>query len=267
MNAAGRQAGQETTAKPQLLIVSGDAMLRERLYDLLTAQGCSVKTAASGRLGLEMIMRYPPNLIIANSSADDVSGWGFPDRIRRFDLDVPIILLWHASGEPPDGRTASDIQAYFPSDVPNAVLLAAVRRWLKIAESSRMIEPINYPGTILAVDDEPGFLQALEAFLRPRLCDIVTAQSGEEGLNQLKRCHPTLVLLDLKMPGMDGLVALRKFKELQPDLPVIMMTGEDDAHLMQQALALGAFEYVVKPYDFKMLRTTIIQVKQLLEMP
>ena len=243
--------------------MSGDTVLRGRLYDLLTRHGYSAKTVANGKLGIEMIVRKPPHLIMVNSSANDVLGWGFPDRIRRFDSAVPIILLGHPDQEPPDPRTASDIQAYLSSDAPDSMLLDTVKRWLRYAQSATAIEPINYPGIILAIDDEPGFLQALEEFLRPRRCEVVTARSGEEGLEQLARYHPRLVLLDLKMPGMDGLLALRKIKELQPHLPVIMMTGEEDELLMGQAFALGAFEYVVKPYDFNALKSLLSRVKQL----
>ena len=128
-----------------------------------------------------------------------------------------------------------------------------------------MREPIDYPGTILAIDDEPELLQALEEFLRPRQCAVVTACSGEEGLQKLEQHHPTLVLLDLKMPGMDGLLALRKMKELRPQLPVIVMTAEEDAHLMRQAFALGAFEYLVKPYDFKALQSMLSRMKRFVE--
>ena len=260
-------APERTESVPWILVISGDMLLRERLYDLLVGSGHSAKTVTSGKLGIEMILRQPPQLIIADSSADNVAGWGFPDRIRRFDSTVPIILLGHPGQEPPDPRTASDIQAYFSTDVSDAVLLGAVKRWLQHAQSSTQAEPIDYPGTILAIDDEPGFLQTLEEFLRHRHCEVVTARSGEEGLEKLARHHARLVLLDLKMPGMDGLVALRKMKKLQPQLPVIMMTGEEDESLMGQALALGAVEYLVKPYNFNALKTILSRVKPLDEQP
>ena len=267
MSASVPSPANRAGAQRWILIVSGDTALRGRLYDLLTEQGYVAKTVANGKLGIETIMHKPAHLIIANSSADDVSGWGFPDRIRRFDTDVPIILIGHPGQAPPDPRTARDIQAYLASDVSDKILLEIVARWLKRVQSPDVREPIDYPGTILAIDDEPELLQALEQFLRPRRCEVVTARSGEEGLQKLEQCRPTLVLLDLKMPGMDGLLALRKMKELRPQLPVIVMTAEEDADLMRQAFALGAFEYLVKPYDFKALQSMLFQMKRLVERP
>jgi DNA-binding response OmpR family regulator len=253
---------ERTRATQWVLIVSGDPALRERLYDVLTQHGYAAKTVANGRLGLEMLKRGSPQLIMANSSANDCAGWGFPDQIRRFDADVPIILVAHPGEEPPDPRTARDIQAYLSTDVSDAALLDAVKRWLRHAHATASLAPIDYPGTILAIDDEPEILQALEEFLRPRRCEVVTACSGEEGLEQIKRSQPTLVLLDLRMPGMDGLLALRKIKELRPHLPVVIMTAEEDTHVMGQAFALGAFEYVVKPCDFKMLQSLLSRMKR-----
>ncbi len=265
MSTAEKDQTPRADSSPRILIVSGDPVLRERLYDLFTRRGYSTKTVVNGKIGIETMIHESPHLIIANSSADDCAGWGFPDRIRRFNPEVPIILLGHPDEDPPDPRTVNDIQAYFHSDVSDSTLLDAVKRWLFHAQSANPVEPISYPGTILVIDDEPEFLQALEEFLRPRRCEVVTARSGEEGLEKMKQAAPALVMLDLKMPGMDGLVALRKIKELQPNLPVVMMTAEEDERLMAQAFALGALEYVVKPYNLKTLRLILFHAKKATE--
>ena len=108
-------------------------------------------------------------------------------------------------------------------------------------------------------------MRTLEEFLEPRGCRVVTARSGEEGLSQLAQRKPTLVLLDIKMPGMDGLVTLKKIKDAEPRLPVMMAGAVEDQKLMQQAFALGAFEYVTKPYDFESLKSVLSYVKQFVE--
>lgn len=248
-------------AASRIFVVSGDPILRERLYDLLARHQYSVKTLVSGRLAAEALTHEQPHLIIANSSANDCPGASFPDWIRRFNESLPIIMLGHPGEEPPDSRTARDIQAYLRSDVSDAELLDAVDRWLTHSRANEPGGYIGYPGTILAIDDELEYLQAIEEFLSPRRCQVVTARSGEEGLQKLAQCSPTLVLLDVKMSGMDGLVALKKIKELRPNLPVIMMTAVEDKHLMAQAYALGAFEYIVKPYDLKSLKSILSYIK------
>ncbi len=253
-------SGRPVTLGSRILIVSKDPQLREHLYDLLTAHGYQVKTVASGKVGTETMVHEQPDLIIIDSSANDCQGWSFPDWVRRFNEQVPIIALGRPGEDAPDPRTASDIQAYL-REFSDTAVLDSVTRWIVQSRSNAPIDYISFPGTILAIDDERAYLQALEEFLQPRRCTVVTASSGEEGLTMLKQHEPTLVLLDLKMPGMDGLVALKKIKELQPKLPVVMMTAVEERHLVAQAFALGALEYVVKPYDLKSLKAILSYLK------
>ena len=265
MNALGKSPPRAEGPGRRILIISGDVTLREHLYDLLVRHGHVVTTVNSGKIGYDALTHIRPDLILANSASNDCPGWGFADCVRRFDRKLPIIVLGHPGEEPPDPRTASDIQAYLRSDVPDKVLIEAVNRWLSPIQSTDLIQSIDYPGTILAIDDEPGLLRTLEEFLEPRGCRVVTARSGEEGLSQLAQYKPTLVLLDIKMPGMDGLVTLKKIKDAEPRLPVIMASAVEDQKLMQQAFALGAFEYVTKPYDFESLKSVLSYVKQFVE--
>ncbi len=248
----------------QILVVSADTHLREFLYDLLTAHAYRVSTAASGKTGTEAMLHERPDLIFIDSSANNCEGWNFPDWVRRFNQKVPIISLGHPGEDAPDPRTARDIQAYLPEATETA-LLGTMARWIVQGRSDNPTDQIDFPGTILAIDDERGYLLALEDFLQPRNCDVVLASSGEEGLEMLKRHRPALVLLDVKMPGMDGLLTLKKIKERRPDVHVVMTTAADDRDLIAQAFALGATEYIVKPYDMKALRTTLIRLKQTLD--
>ncbi len=83
--------------------------------------------------------------------------------------------------------------------------------------------------------------------------EVTTAESGEEALKVLESARPELVLLDLRMPGMGGLEALRRIKALYPNQCVVMVTANDDRASAQEALALGAADYVKKPFDLDYL--------------
>ena len=82
---------------------------------------------------------------------------------------------------------------------------------------------------------------------------VTLAASGEEALMLLEKSPPHLVLLDLMMPGIGGMKALQNIKAQYPDLCVLMVTGESDLSIAQEALALGATDYLKKPFDIDYL--------------
>ena len=103
---------------------------------------------------------------------------------------------------------------------------------------------------ILIVDDEPDLLSILSEELVKRGYQADAAFSGEEAIEKLKENRPDLVLLDIRMPGMGGLEALKRIREIGPDIGVIVVTAVRDARLAKEALTLGAYDYVMKPVDF-----------------
>lgn len=110
---------------------------------------------------------------------------------------------------------------------------------------------------ILIIDDEPGICWALEKALREEEYEVTKATNGIKGLKILSSNKVTLVLLDYKMPGMSGLEALERIREMQPDLPVIFMTGHSSIPTATEALRKGAVAYVTKPFHLADLKDTI----------
>ena len=100
---------------------------------------------------------------------------------------------------------------------------------------------------ILLVDDEMDFVQTLAKVLSRRGYDVLTAPDGAQGLEQVLRGGVEVALLDLKMPGLDGMETLREFKRLAPDLEVVILTGHLLKSSEQEGLRLGAFAYLTKP--------------------
>lgn len=101
---------------------------------------------------------------------------------------------------------------------------------------------------VLIVDDSPEMLRYLRALLELDSYQVETASNGSEALQRVRDgCAPAIVLLDLQMPGMDGLKTLRGLRKLQPDLKVIMCSGVDDPGQIRRAVSLGAQAYLTKP--------------------
>ena len=260
-NLTGHGRAHESNSGRRILVVSTDLALRERLYDLLSQYGHSVKTVHSGDEAIATLRHERPDAILADSAMTVSGGRGFPDRIRTFDTDLPIILFGRAEPQTSNDRTVHDIPLFLPSNAPEPVILEAVDRCLAPRPP---LHNLPYHGTALLVDDEPELLESLREFLEPRGCTVLTATSGEQALDQLTYGQPTVVLLDIKMPGMDGLVTLKKIKTLLPSLPVIMATAVEDEQLMSEAFALGAYEYVTKPYNLRALQAILLHLSTLL---
>jgi DNA-binding NtrC family response regulator len=110
---------------------------------------------------------------------------------------------------------------------------------------------------ILAVDDDPQVLDTLTEFLERRGYEVVTAQSAGDAFMILEETPPDVVLLDIRMPRMDGVTALRRLRVSHPELPVIMLTANVDLELARDSLQRGAFDYVAKPPDFAHLARVV----------
>jgi len=101
--------------------------------------------------------------------------------------------------------------------------------------------------TILIVDDEPAILDTLSGVLSDEGYQIVTADGGAAALDLLQRESPAVVLLDIWMPGLDGLETLQRIKRLRPQQTVVMMSGHGSIETAVRATKLGAYDYIEKP--------------------
>lgn len=113
---------------------------------------------------------------------------------------------------------------------------------------------------VLIIDDEPGLCWALEKALCEDGYEVFKADSGYKGLETMINHNLSLVLLDYKMTGMDGLEVLDKIREIQPDLPVIFMTGHSSISTAVTAIKGGAVAYVTKPFHISELKATVKDV-------
>lgn len=111
--------------------------------------------------------------------------------------------------------------------------------------------------TLLIIDDEPDVQYSFSRILDPSAIQLATASSGEEGLALIPKVKPDLVLMDVRMGGMSGLETLRRLRETDPKLPVIMMTAYGTTQTAIEAMKLGAYDYLLKPFDVPKLRQII----------
>jgi DNA-binding NtrC family response regulator len=124
---------------------------------------------------------------------------------------------------------------------------------------SFIVQFMEIKPTILVVDDEPGARQSLEVILEDDY-KVLSAGNGQEALEILQKLPADLILLDVNMPDMDGLEVLRKIKEQDEEADVIMVSALNLARKAVDAIKLGAYDYITKPYEPEDILTTVTRV-------
>ena len=124
--------------------------------------------------------------------------------------------------------------------------------------------------TLLIVDDEPSILTAFRRAFRDWPLNLVTAETAYDGLALAREHHPDVIILDVRLPDMSGLEALRSLRALDARSPVIFITGKSTTDTAIEAMKLGAYEYLLKPLELAQLRQVIqraLDISRLMHVP
>jgi DNA-binding NtrC family response regulator len=111
--------------------------------------------------------------------------------------------------------------------------------------------------TILVVDDERQICDLLQDFLTQEGYQVFTATNGVEAISLGKQERLDLALVDIKMPGMDGIEAFCELKNVKKDMEVIILTGHGTLRTAKEAMRLGAYDYLTKPFDLRLVKSVI----------
>jgi PAS domain S-box-containing protein len=234
------------TPAQTILVIEDDAEVARLIAHHLQKAGYAVRTARSVDDALTSLAAELPDLITLDVDLHDGQGGELVKRLQADPLtsDIPVLVLSVLT----DDLADMQLGAYaLPKPVDEQQLIGTVARMLQDAQ----------PGPVLVVDDDADVRTLLEAALRQQGFEVETAADGESGLVLANARRPGLILLDMRMPKMDGFAVLRSLKASQAtaDIPVVAMTGHADpkSSARAQALALGASDFITKPFDINML--------------
>ncbi|HEV8586953.1 MAG TPA: response regulator [Methylomirabilota bacterium] len=115
---------------------------------------------------------------------------------------------------------------------------------------------------VVIADDEPNVRKALTAFFNTAYqdCEVEAFDDGSGAVEAVRRATPALVLLDIEMPGLDGVAALKQIRALDAKVPVIMVTGNESTRVAGDVIGLGAFSYLPKPVRFEYLHHIVASI-------
>ena len=118
------------------------------------------------------------------------------------------------------------------------------------------------PARVLLVDDEVDFTEVLAERMRARGLNVDTAEDGITGINLAKEKYYDAIILDMAMPGMDGIETLKLLLAENPDSQVVLLTGRATVKKSVEALKIGAVEFLEKPADIKMLTNIVMEAQK-----
>ncbi len=121
---------------------------------------------------------------------------------------------------------------------------------------------IKIPARVLIVDDEKDFVQMFSLRLQAQGEKVSTAYSGKDALKVLAQVPIDVVILDIRMPGMDGIDTLKQIKITYPLVEVILLTGHGSTETAVEGMKLGAFDYLMKPAEFEEIKLKVENARQ-----
>ena len=242
-------------AQKKILIVDDDLHIREMLYDLFSRKGYKVFSAAAAQEGIELILQEKPDLVLLDIKMPTMDGIQALKKVGEMGITVRIVMLTGSEDEEIERRCRAHGASGFLRKTLDIKALARAVDFI-LSDRSGLREKENRK--ILVVDDEPRIREVLEKFLAKKGFEPITAASGEEALEKVIKEKPIMVLCDIRMPGMDGLIVLKKIRDINDHIGVIMITAVGDENIAHQAIEAGAYDYIVKPLDFNYLEICLL---------
>lgn len=224
-----------TAATPRILVIDDDPMVQQLLLRELQSEGFEVLTAADGIKGLDLARSAAPAAIVLDLLLPRIDGWSVLGTLKSDPAvaGIPVILL---SVEEQRARGLS---------------LGAFEYLIKPVEPERLVEVVRRAiapgnGDILIVDDDPDVRTTVSRRLREEGFGTKEAASGEAALAALRMAVPSLIILDLVMPGLDGFAVLQRVRERGLTVPVLIVTGKDLTVRERETLQQGLVHVIHK---------------------
>jgi DNA-binding response OmpR family regulator len=224
------------------------------LYEYLSRMGYKALTAPGGKEAVEIIAQEKPDLVLMDLAMRGMNGIEVLKDLNRRGLKAKVVILTGAdSVELEKEARANGAAGFLRKQLELPLIAKTVDAMLK--EGAQLAsEQIK----VLVVDDNEQIRTLLDSFLRKKGFLPLLAPNGEEALEVIRRAHPRIILLDINLPGMDGLMTLKKIREFDQDTGVIMITGVQEESAAEEAVRLGAYDYIVKPFDLEYLEICLL---------
>lgn len=250
----------------KILVIDDDRMNCELIQSVFTRHGYQVLSATSGVEGLTLFRQHAPCVTILDLRMPEMDGLTVLKEIRAYDPHAPVIILGGGATEEQENQARGlRVTDFIRKGLSLDVLVECVNRVVQQPARSALALPGMAGGvavadtgeTVLVVDDEQLVRDLLVQFLSLRGYRALGVKDGHEALSMVEQAPPDLILLDLLMPGMDGVEVLRQLRHREYRGGVIIITGSHNEESLDEAWSMGPQEVIGKPIDLERLLMSI----------
>ncbi|TAJ25428.1 MAG: response regulator [Nitrospirae bacterium] len=245
-----------------ILVVVDERMSGDWLRAMLSRHGHEVFIAAGGKEGLEQFRRHRPQITLLDLHMPDMDGIDVLKQIRALDPRAAVLILTGRGTETQENQAwMLGVTDFLRKGLSLEALLGALEQVRTMPAPGPPIPGCapdglsdnEHPASILVVDDEAMVSSLLAEFLGRRGYRVRTAANGREALALVEQEIPQMIVLDMYMPGMNGVEVLRALRARQYTGGVLVLTASQDEKLLQEALGLGSVDVIGKPVNLERL--------------
>ena len=255
--------------KYRLLMVDDEEEFLISSSQALSHRGFIVDAALNGVTALEKIEEFEYDAVVLDVKMPDIDGIEVFHQIHKINPDLPVIILTGYSSVGDAFQTSKEgIADYLSKPIEMDELSGRIIQAISVFKKPQVLpeNDLNFiegeePIRLMIVDDEIDFLDSMKPIFQRRGFSVTTASNGEEALSLLRDELVDVILLDVKMSGMDGLEVLRQTKKDFPSIDLILLSGHPSVEAAVEGVRLGASEYLKKPPDIERLIETIKRLR------
>lgn len=243
----------------KILVVDDQVHIRELMSKTLKMEGFEVTTVPSANQAEEVISKEQFALIILDIELGEESGITLLKKIRESNKEIPIVI--YSGCITPEIETeakTAGANEVLRKDIGMTQLAKQINKIVNVKDRIAKGISITKQKPILLVDDQENIRNLLKTFFNRKGYDVLEAENGERALELARSSEFSVALLDMEMTGIDGLETLKGLLEINPKLGVVMATGVQDDDKVRKAIDLGAYGYVLKPFDFLYIELVVM---------
>jgi len=238
--------------KTHILVVDDEQMMAKTVADILRVKGYEAETAFSGSEAVEKVGRRSFDAVFMDVKMSGISGVEAFVKIKSIAPELPVVMM----------TAYSDDKLVAQAREQDA--LGVLIKPLDFTVVLSFLSALQKEKVILIIDDDREFCKTLSGVLQKRTFTVCYETDPSKAMNCLKTEDIGVVLLDMKLDGIDGLEVLQEIGEKYPYLPVILITGYVDemGPLIEKGLELNAFAYLYKPLEMEKLFSLLEEIKR-----